>query len=71
MNSPSGPGVGHFLSQIDGVGKTILFMLLVMSVATWYLIVGRAWSTFAMRRRTARGGVLLKVCFRQNGSFVG
>jgi hypothetical protein len=39
MNSPPGLGVGHLLSQMDGVGKTTLLMLLRMSVATWYLIV--------------------------------
>jgi biopolymer transport protein ExbB len=47
-------GVAHFLAQIDGVGKTILVMLLVMSVATWYLIATRAWNTVVMRRRTGR-----------------
>ena len=54
MNPQPALGFGHFLSHIDGVGKTILFMLLVMSVATWYLIVTRAWSTLVMRRRTNR-----------------
>jgi biopolymer transport protein ExbB len=54
VNPQPALGVGHFLTQIDGVGKTILFMLLVMSVATWYLIATRAWNTFIMRRRTAR-----------------
>jgi biopolymer transport protein ExbB len=54
VNPQPALGVGHFLTQIDGVGKTILFMLLVMSVATWYLIGTRAWNTFIMRRRTAR-----------------
>ena len=54
MNSPPVLGFGHFLSQIDGVAKAILFILLVMSVATWYLIVTRAWNTFVMRRRTRR-----------------
>src|SRR5687768_17499507 len=52
MNPQPALGFGHFLSQIDGVGTTILFMLLVMSVATWYLIVTRAWSTIVTRRRT-------------------
>ena len=54
MNPQPALGVGHFLTQIDGVGKTILFMLLVMSLATWYLIATRAWNTFVMRRRTGR-----------------
>ena len=54
MNPQPALGFGHFLTQMDGVGKTILFMLLVMSLATWYLIVTRAWNTFLMRRRTSR-----------------
>jgi biopolymer transport protein ExbB len=54
VNPQPALGFGHFLAQIDGVGKTILFLLLVMSVATWYLIVTRAWSTLVMRRRTGR-----------------
>jgi biopolymer transport protein ExbB len=54
VNPQPALGFAHFLTQIDGVGKTILFMLLVMSVATWYLIVTRAWTTFVTRRRTGR-----------------
>lgn len=33
------PGFLHFLGQTDAVGHLILAVLLVMSVATWYLIV--------------------------------
>src|SRR3954469_7796113 len=47
-------GFAHFLSQTDAVGSTILFLLLVMSVATWYLIATKAMSAFLMRRRTQR-----------------
>ena len=32
-------GVASFLAQSDAVGITVLFILLVMSVASWYLIV--------------------------------
>ena len=31
-------GFSHFLSQADGIAKGILLIMLVMSVATWYLI---------------------------------
>jgi biopolymer transport protein ExbB len=54
VNPQPALGFGHFLAQMDGVGKTILIMLLVMSLATWYLIVTRAWNTFLTRRRTSR-----------------
>ena len=41
-------GVAHFLTQSDGVARFLLLVLLVMSVATWYLIVAksiRIWRT--------------------------
>jgi biopolymer transport protein ExbB len=47
-------GFTHFLSQTDAVGSVILFLLLVMSVATWYLIATRAIAAALMRRRTRR-----------------
>ena len=52
MNSQATVGFGHFLSQTDAVGMTILFLLLVMSVATWYLIATKWLAAFSMRRRT-------------------
>ena len=47
-------GVAHFLAQSDTVGKTILVLLLLMSVTTWYLIVTKAWTWILVRRRTRR-----------------
>ncbi|HWJ04199.1 MAG TPA: MotA/TolQ/ExbB proton channel family protein [Steroidobacteraceae bacterium] len=44
------PGFTHFLTQADALGHVILVLLLAMSVATWYLIVGKAWSNRKMRR---------------------
>ena len=38
MNHESALGFAHFLAQADGVAKTILLIMLVMSVTTWYLI---------------------------------
>ncbi|MDB5867125.1 MAG: MotA/TolQ/ExbB proton channel [Betaproteobacteria bacterium] len=54
MSAPSAVGFTHFLSQTDAVGSVILFLLLVMSVATWYLIATRAIAAALMRRRTRR-----------------
>jgi biopolymer transport protein ExbB len=46
-----GLGFAHFLTQADGVGKIVLGVLLLLSVASWYLIVTRALAnTFAQRR---------------------
>jgi len=49
-----GLGFAHFLSQADGVGKTVLLVLLLLSVASWYLIVTRALAnTLAQRHAEA------------------
>jgi biopolymer transport protein ExbB len=46
-----GLGFAHFLTQADGVGKTVLGVLLLLSVASWYLIVTRALANTLARRR--------------------
>lgn len=49
-----GLGFAHFLTQTDGVGRTVLAVLLALSVASWYLIVTRAIAnTLAQRRAGA------------------
>ena len=47
-------GIASFLSQTDGVGKAILVLLLLMSVATWILIVTKAIQFVVTRRRSER-----------------
>ena len=47
-------GFAHFLAQTDSVGKTILALLLFMSIASWYLIVTKALASWLERRRSAR-----------------
>jgi biopolymer transport protein ExbB len=50
----NGLGFAHFLTQTDGVGKGVLTVLLMLSVASWYLIVTRAIAnTLAQRRADA------------------
>ena len=46
-------GIASFLSQTDGVGKGILVLLLLMSLATWVLIITKAIQFVVMRRRSA------------------
>lgn len=47
-------GFAHFLSQTDTLGKIVLFLLLAMSVASWYLIVTKSLSnTLASKRADA------------------
>jgi biopolymer transport protein ExbB len=47
-------GFAHFLGQADIVGKSLLVILLLMSVITWYLIITKTLTTFTLRRRTKR-----------------
>jgi len=47
-------GFGHFLSQADFVARSILVLMTLASVASWYLIVTKSISARAMRERSAR-----------------
>ena len=46
-----GFGFAHFVAQCDGVGKGVLALLLVLSVASWYLIVTKAVANMDARKR--------------------
>jgi biopolymer transport protein ExbB len=46
-------GFAHFLAHTDGVGKLVLTALLLLSVASWYLIVTRAIANTLEQRRAA------------------
>jgi biopolymer transport protein ExbB len=49
-----GFGVAHFLSQTDLVGRLVLLVLLLLSLASWYLIISRSLAShFAQRRAKA------------------
>jgi biopolymer transport protein ExbB len=47
-------GFANFLAQTDAIGKTVLVILLAMSLASWYLIVTKALQLMRVRRRSAR-----------------
>ena len=47
-------GIASFLAQTDGIAKAIIAVLVVMSIATWYLIVTKTLQTVMTRRRTAK-----------------
>lgn len=47
----NGLGFAHFLTHTDGVGRGVLAVLLILSVASWYLIVTRAVANTIARRR--------------------
>ena len=54
MESTQAVGFAHFLAQTDGVGKAILVILLLMSIASWYLVVTKSLSIWIERRRSGR-----------------
>jgi biopolymer transport protein ExbB len=47
-------GFANFLAQTDGVGRTVLALLLAMSVTTWYLIITKLLQWLRTRARSAR-----------------
>ena len=46
-----GLAFAHFLTQTDGVGRTVLGTLLLLSIASWYLILTRALANLLSKRR--------------------
>lgn len=52
MNTPLPPlGFDHFLASSDAVGKTLLALLLLMSVASWALIIVKGLGQWLRQRR--------------------
>ena len=49
---PPSLGFGHFIAQSDAVGKTLLAILVVMSVLSWALIVGKGIAMLLRRQRS-------------------
>ena len=45
-------GIGHFLAQSDVVGKTLLAILIVMSIASWAIIAIKGLSQVARKGRS-------------------
>ncbi len=46
-------GFGHFLAQADGVGKTLLLILVAMSVASWAIIAVKGLTLYLRKTRAA------------------
>ncbi len=51
---PGGLGILHFVSQSDMVGKSLFVFLLLMSLASWYLILSKSLTHLRIRRRSAK-----------------
>ena len=54
MDPQQSIGFAGFLAQTDAIGKAILAILMVMSIATWYLIVTKTLAAILERRKSAR-----------------
>jgi len=53
MNDPVlQPGFAHFLSQADAMAQFVLLVLLLMSIASWYVILARVARDWERRRRS-------------------
>lgn len=47
-------GFAHFLSQSDVIGKTLLGLLIIMSLVSWCLIATKGVGSLLMRRKSQR-----------------
>ncbi len=50
----AGQGVMHFIGQSDAVGKSLFVFLLLMSLASWYLILAKGLTHLRIRRRSEK-----------------
>lgn len=51
---PGGLGVLHFVSQSDAVGISLFVFLMLMSLASWYLILSKTFTHLRIRRRSGK-----------------
>ncbi|MBC7955189.1 MAG: MotA/TolQ/ExbB proton channel family protein [Cytophagales bacterium] len=52
LNAETSLGFGHFIMQSDAVGKTLLAVLVLMSVASWAIIAIKGLTLMARKRRS-------------------
>ncbi|KQU76753.1 MULTISPECIES: MotA/TolQ/ExbB proton channel family protein [unclassified Rhizobacter] len=52
VNADAGLGFGHFIAQSDVVGKTLLGILVLMSIASWVIIAIKGLSLISRRRHS-------------------
>src|SRR3978361_331233 len=48
----TGLGLGHFIAQADVVGKTLLAILVLMSIVSWAIVLLKGATLLARRRRS-------------------
>ncbi|MGA7950951.1 MAG: MotA/TolQ/ExbB proton channel family protein [Thiobacillaceae bacterium] len=47
-------GLSHFIVRADALGKTVLVLLLALSLASWYLILTKALTNMLAKRRAEK-----------------
>src|SRR5690606_39392561 len=47
-------GMLHFIAQSDWVGKSLFAVLVIMSIASWYLILVKGFISFRLKRRSKK-----------------
>ena len=52
MNETINPNLGfaHYWAQGDAITHTVAYLLLLMSIASWYYILSKAWASWRIRR---------------------
>ena len=45
-------GIAHYWSQSDAITHGVAYLLLLMSVVSWYYIISKAWSSLRIRQST-------------------
>lgn len=48
--TPTTLGFAHYWTQGDAVSHSVAYALLLMSIASWYYILSKAWSSWRIRR---------------------
>ena len=51
METTSSLGFGHFIAQTDALGRTLLVLLLLMSLACWALVAFKGYAQWRRQRR--------------------
>ena len=46
-------GFAHYWAQGDAVSHTVAYVLLLMSIVSWYYILSKTWTSFRIRRSAA------------------
>src|SRR3954462_2948364 len=43
-------GLAHYWSQGDGISHAVAYALLLMSIASWFYILSKTWSSWRIRK---------------------